>query len=148
VAAHCAFVDGLEHQLAEGWLRRAREPLARAVLERCLPDYQRHAEFGWLYAQRRAVGMDAALRERVAAALAHHIRTIEFAGYHCAALATQLDPGAEAADLDRVAAAGLGAAPAADELTIFRDWLAESRARFAELGLALPTIEHARLGAL
>ena len=148
VAAHCAFVDGLEHQLAEGWLRHAREPLARAVLERCLPDYRRHAEFGWLYAQRRAVGMDAALRERVAAALTHHIRTIEFAGYHCAALATQLDPGAEAADLDRVAAAGLGAAPAADELTIFRDWLAESRARFAELGLALPRIEHARLGAL
>jgi hypothetical protein len=148
VAAHCAFADGLEHVLAEGWLRHAREPLARAVLERCLPDYRRHAEFGWLYAQRRAARMDAGLRGRVAAALAHHIGSIEFAGYHCAALATQLDPSAEAADLDRVAAAGLGAAPAAEELTIFGDWLAESRARFAELGLALPAIEHARLGPL
>jgi hypothetical protein len=116
------------------------------VLERCLPDYRRHAEFGWLYARRRAALMDAELRERVAAALAHHIRSIEFAGYHCAALATQLDPAAEGADLDRVAAAGLGAPTAAEEVAIFCDWLARSRARFAELGLVLPALEHARLG--
>jgi hypothetical protein len=148
VAAHCAFVDGLEYQLAEGWLRGAREPLARAVLERCLPDYRRHAEFGWLYAQRRAIGMDQGLRERVAGALARHIETIEFAGYHCVALATEPDPGAEMMDLDRVAAAGLGAVTADEEVAIFRDWLARSRARFAELGLALPALQHPRFGEL
>ena len=148
VAAHCAFVDGLEYELAEGWLRGAREPLARAILERCLPDYRRHAEFGWLYAQRRAIRMEPELRQRVAAALARHIETIEFAGYHCAALATQLDAHAETADLDRVAAAGLGAVSADDEVAIFGDWLARSRARFGELGLALPTFQHPRLGQL
>ena len=148
VAAHCAFVDGLEYELAEGWLRGAREPLARAVLERCLADYRRHAEFGWLYAQRRAIRMEPELRERVASALARHIETIEFAGYHCVALATQLDASAEVADLDRVAAAGLGAVTADEEVAIFRDWLARSRARFAELGLALPALRHPRLGEL
>ena len=148
VAAHCAFVDGLEYELADGWLRAAREPLARAVLERCLGDYRRHAQFGWLYAQRRAGTMEPDLRERVASALARHIETIEFAGYHCVALATQLDPRAEVSELDRVAAAGLGAVSADEEVAIFRDWLGRSRARFAELGLALPTLRHPRFGEL
>jgi hypothetical protein len=148
VAAHCAFVDGLEHELAQAWLRHAREPLARAVLERCLSDYERHAAFGWLYAARRAPGMDAALRERVAAALARHIGQVEFAGYHCAAFATRIDPSPEIDDLERVAAAGLGAAPADEEMAIFREWLVSSRERFADLGLALPPIPHPRLGML
>ena len=148
VAAHCAFVDGLEYELAEGWLRNAREPLARAVLERCLGDYRRHAEFGWLYAQRRAVRMDGALRERVSRALGRHIETIEFAGYHCVALATQVDPRAEVLDLGHVAQSGLGALTADEEVAVFRDWLARSRARFAELGLALPTLRHPRFGEL
>jgi hypothetical protein len=148
VAAHCAFVDGLEHELAQAWLGQAREPLARAVLERCLPDYERHAAFGWLYAQRRAQSMDAALRERVAAALARHVREVEFAGYHVVGLATSIDASAEARDLAAVAAAGLGAVDADAEVAVFSAWLARSRERFAELGLELPPIEHPRLGAL
>ena len=148
VAAHCAFVDGLEYELAGAWLRNAREPLARAVLERCRADYARHAAFGWLYAERRAPSMDAALRERVASALARHIREIEFVGYHCAALATRIDASAESRDLDRVAAAGLGAAGAEEEVAVFVDWLARSRERFAELGLSLPPLEHPRLGSV
>jgi hypothetical protein len=148
VAAHCAFVDGLEYELVQAWRGNAREPLARAVLDRVLPDYERHAAFGWLYAQRRAPAMDAALRARVAAALAHHIRQVEFAGYHCVGLATALDTRAEVQDLAAVCAAGLGAIDADDEVALFRDWLARSRERFAELGLELPGVEHPRLGAL
>jgi hypothetical protein len=148
VAAHCAFVDGLEYQLAGAWLANAAEPLARAVLERCLGDYERHAAFGWMYAKRRAATMDDELRRRVTAALKRHIEEVEFAGYHCASLATRIDAAPEIADLERVAAAGLGAATAAQEEAIFRDWLTLSRQRFAELGLELPMIEHPRLGSV
>jgi hypothetical protein len=148
VATRCAFVDGLEHRLTEAWLGNAKEPLARAILERCLGDGARHAAFGWLYAERRAPAMDAALRQRVAASLARHIGEIELAGYHCAALATAADAGPETRDLAVCAAAGLGAVTADEEVGIFRDWLVESRERFAELGLELPPIAHPRLGTL
>lgn len=148
VAAHCAFVDGLELELARAWHANASEPLARALLARCLADYERHAAFGWMYAQRRAASMDADLRTRVAAALKRHIVEVELAGYHCVALATRIDTTGEANDLDAVARAGLGAVPAEQEVAIFRDWLAASRERFAELGLDLPEIRHDRLGSL
>ena len=146
VAAHCAFVDGLEHALAAAWLANAKEPLARAMLTRCLADYARHAAFGWLYAERRAAEMDAGLRERVVASLVRHVGEVEFAGYHCAALATTLDAAPEAHDLGLVAGAGLGAVSAQEEVVIFRAWLATSRERFAALGLHLPAIPHPRLG--
>jgi len=148
VAAHCAFVDGLEHELVRAWLDAAREPLARAVLERCLPDYERHAAFGWLYAQRRAPGLNRALQERIAHTLARRIERVECAGYHCVGLATAIDATPDVDDLARVAAAGLGAIDADAEVALFRDWLARSRERFAELGLVLPPIAHPRLGTL
>lgn len=146
VAAHCAFVDGLEFELAKAWLANATEPLARAILERCLGDYERHAAFGWMYAQRRAATMDAGLSMRVAAALKRHIEDVEFAGYHCVALAADIDTRRESADLELAAHAGLGAATAAEEVAILREYVARSRARFADLGLVLPAIEHATLG--
>jgi hypothetical protein len=148
VAAHCAFVDGLEFELAKAWHANATEPLARAALARCLADYERHAAFGWMYARRRAATMDADLRERVAAALKRHIVDVEFAGYHCVSLATGIDTTTESADLDDVSRAGLGSPSAAEEVAIFRDWLTLSRDRFAELGLEIPAIRHGRLGSL
>ncbi|MGH8797581.1 MAG: hypothetical protein ACREXI_11025 [Caldimonas sp.] len=148
VAAHCAFVDGLEYELAKAWHANATEPLARAVLERCLGDYERHAAFGWMYAQRRAASMGAELRDRVAGALQRRIEDVEFAGYHCVALATGLDTAAEACDLSLCARAGLGAATADEEVEIFGGCLTRSRARFADLGLALPPIRHPTLGVL
>ncbi|HEY5389113.1 MAG TPA: hypothetical protein VIJ83_01055, partial [Solirubrobacteraceae bacterium] len=146
VAAHCAFVDGLELALATSWLESAREPLARAILARCVDDYERHARFGMMYARRRAAAMDDALRARVAAALQRHVEQVEFAGYHCVALSTDIDASAEAADLARVAAAGLGAVSADEEVAIFRRCVAETRDAFSTLGLALPPIAHPRLG--
>ena len=122
--------------------------LYRAVLERCLADYERHATFGWMYARRRAATMDAQTCGRVAAALQRHIEDVEFAGYHCVALATGIDTTPETADLDAASRAGLGSASAAGEVAIFRDWLRLSRDRFGELGLELPEIRHERLGSL
>ena len=148
VVAHCAFVDTLEFELAKAWLKNASEPLARAMLARCVLDYERHAAFGWLYAERRVSGMDAALRERVSLALQRHIEDAEFAGYHCCGLATVIDAAPEAADLEIVARAGLGAVSAADEIAIFRRCVSQSRERFAELSIALPPITHTHLGSM
>ncbi|MEO7007944.1 MAG: hypothetical protein ABI156_02245 [Caldimonas sp.] len=146
VATHCAFVDGLEYALAQAWLANAREPLAQALLARCVGDYERHARFGWMYARRRAAAMDAALRARVVGALQHHIETVEFGGYHCVALATAVDAMPEVADLGRVAAAGFGAVSADEEVAIFRTCVTQTRERCADIGLALPPIAHPRLG--
>lgn len=148
VAAHCAFVDSLELALATAWLAQTREPLAQAVLARCVEDYERHARFGWMYARRRAAAMDGGLRARVVSALQRHIEQVEFAGYHCVALATDIDATAEVADVNRTAEAGLGAVTADDEVAIFRRCLAQTREGFAVLGLALPPIAHPRLGVL
>jgi len=146
VFAHCAFVDGLEGELTRAWRDNAREPVARAILDRCLVDRQRHAEFGWLYAQRRAAMLDDAQRAEVVSALVAHIENVEFAGYNCVGLATTIDAAAEIADLGTVANGGLGAISADAEVDVFARHLAQSRARFADLGVTLPTLRHARLG--
>ena len=146
VAAHCAFVDSLELELAKAWRARTTEPLAAALLDRCLNDYERHAAFGWAYAGQRAVSGDAGLRERVAGALVRHIEEAEFAGYHCVGLAHQVETRPEIADLRATADAGLGAVSASDEVEIFRTHLAFSRERFAEIGCTLPAIRHPSLG--
>ena len=148
VVTHCAFVDSLEFELAKAWLENASEPLAHAMLERCVLDYERHAAFGWLYAERRAIGMDTALRERVALALQRHIEDAEFSGYHCAGLATVIDAAPEAADLDIVARAGIGAVSATEEVAIFRQCVAQCRERFAGMGITLPPITHTLLGSM
>ncbi len=64
VITHCAFVDGLEYELTRAWLAGTGEPLARSMLERCLADRERHAKFGWLYAERRAAGLSEQQRRR------------------------------------------------------------------------------------
>lgn len=146
VATHCAFVDGLEHALAQGWLANAREPVARALLQRCVADYDRHQQFGWLYLEQRLADAGAGQRDAVAQALAGHLRDVEFAGYHCASLATAVDNRRENDEADLTAAAGLGALGAQAETAAFVDYLAAARARLAALGVTLPALAHPRLG--
>jgi hypothetical protein len=148
LAVHCTFVDALELSLVRAWTEKATEPLARAALERCLPDYERHARFGELYARRRLAALDAAGRSRIVDALVNHIRDVEFSGYHCVGLASAIDASAECADLDRVAAAGLGGVSAAEETACFRQCLADMRALLGRWDIELPLIPHPRLGAL
>ena len=148
VVTHCAFVDNLEFELSKAWLKNAQEPLAHAMLERCARDYERHAAFGWLYAERRVIGMDTALRERVSLSLQRHIEDAEFAGYHCSSLSNAIDAAPEADDLEIVARAGLGAVSAADEIAIFRRCVSLSRERFADMGITLPPITHKLLGSM
>jgi len=148
VATHCAFEDGLEAELAAAWLGTAREPAVRSLLEHMQRAKRRHADFGWRYLAQRAPALEPAARHAVEGQLVRWIQTVELAGYHCVSLATGFDPAAESADLDRCAAAGLGAVPAAAEEAVFRATLAAARARLAALGLALPAFHHPRLGAV
>lgn len=148
VATHCAYVDGLEHVLARGWLAHASEPVARRLLELCEADYDRHQRFGWLYLERRLADIDAAGRAALGETVAEHIRNVEFAGYHCVSVAASIDVARDRDDLDRTAGAGLGALPAEAETQVFVDHLADARNRFARLGVTLPALEHPLLGRL
>ena len=146
VVTHCAFVDGLEYELAQAWLANTREPVARALLEHCVADRERHAKFGWLYAARRAAGLSAEQRAGVGDSLARHIETVEFAGYNCVALGSKFDVAPDVEDLRRVSDSGLGGVTATAEVEVFTRYLASVRARLAELGCALPGLRHPALG--
>jgi hypothetical protein len=148
VTVHCTFVDALELALVRAWHAAATEPLARAVLARCVADCDRHARFGQLYAKRRLAALDEAGRAGIVAALMRHVREVEFAGYHCVGLATAIDASADCADLARTEAAGLGAVNAQAEIACFRTSLSATRQLLAGLGIDLPAIEHPRLGPL
>lgn len=148
VLTHCTFGDGLEHALAGAWLAQTREPVARALLARCVEARERHARFGWLYIERRAPLMSNEERTAAVQALMQHLMQVELAGSRCVGLATAIDASADIADLDRVAAAGLGAAGAQAEVQVFRQYLADCRERLDAIGLELPPLDHPRLGRL
>jgi hypothetical protein len=146
VLAHCTFGDGLEHALASAWLAQTHEPVAKALLERCVEARERHARFGWLYIERRAPLMSDEERAVAVQALVHQLKHVELAGARCVGLATAIDASADIADLERVAQAGLGAASAEAEVQVFREHLEACRGRLDAIGIELPTLEHPRLG--
>lgn len=146
VLTHCLFVDGLEHALAEAWCANAREPVARAILQRCSAARARHARFGELYVQRRAPRMSEAERAGAVSALVSYLQQVELAGAHCVALASAIDASADIAQTDLVAAAGMGAVTAQAEVAIFLQHLAGLRQRLAALGMPLPLLQHPTLG--
>jgi len=148
VAAHCAFEDGLEHELFRAYLANARDPLAHVLLERGVSDKFRHASFGWGYLESRAGALSAGAREEVVAALVDWLHKVAFAGYHIPSLATAIDSAPEQAAQQVTAAAGLGAATALEEERIFRNYLITARARLATLGMTLPEVSHPRLGVI
>ena len=154
VCAHCAFVDGLEYELDDGMARTTpREPVARAVLERCLVDSRTPcgASAGCMRSgvPRRCATTARTRRGRVGAAVAH-IEDVEFAGYHCVALATGIDSrGRDRAISPRLRRAGLGATTADEEVAIFRGHLTRSRARVSPTSARdAADVRHPRLGVL
>ncbi len=144
VVVHCAFEDGLELELFRAYRQGCTNPALAAVLDRCIADKERHAAFGWLYAEERAPRWSEAERRAIAAELEEHMRTVEFGGYHCPWLSNSAGPEAEA---DAVCArAGLGAADAGTEAAVLRDWVAAARRRLATLGIDLPAFHHTLVG--
>lgn len=140
VAAHCALEDGLELELWRGYLDNASDPAVKRALELCVEDKKRHAAFGWLYVEKRAADWSESDRATVAGALAHHLREVEFKGYHCA----WMTPDGAADDIvaaERITAeANLGALTPQAEAVIVTDFLALARDRFAALGVDMPDV--------
>lgn len=145
VAANCALEDGLEAELFRAYLANASEPLARTLLARSVADKARHAAFGWSYLEARAL----CAREmgEIEQALGDWLSQVALAGYHLPSLAS-MDSAAEQQAQALAAGAGLGAATAAQEERVFRDYLALARVRLQGLGIALPAVAHPRLGTL
>jgi hypothetical protein len=139
VAAHVCVQDGLDLELCRLHRDNARDPVARAILDRLAADKTRHAAFGWFYLATRAAAWNAADRQAIAAEVAHVVRVIEFAGFRCVWLAEDAD---DLVDADRItAAAGLGAAARDAEEPALRRFVAGAAAQFARLGVALPAFE-------
>jgi hypothetical protein len=148
VAVHCAVEDGLELELYEAYLGNARDAVTRGLLERIVADKRRHAEFGWLYLASRAPHLGAAEKSGIAAAVRAWLERVALAGYLVPSLATDIDARDESAAAATVAQAGLGAVTAADEEMRFVSYVARARRRLAELGIDVPALAHARLGAV
>jgi hypothetical protein len=148
VAAHCAVEDGLELELYEAYAANARDPVARALLERVVADKQRHAAFGWLYLESRAPQLAVDARRTIEQAVRAWLEHVAFAGYHVPSLAVDIDASAEVAAARSVAEAGLGAVTPEAEEALFKSYLERVRKRLGELGIPLPALAHPRLGAL
>jgi hypothetical protein len=146
VAAHAAFEDGLELELFRVWRNNASNSVIAAALDRVIADKERHAAFGWLYLASRAPHWTADDRASIAEELVAHVRDTELRGYHCPWLAPE-HARAEAEADERVASAGLGAASRAVEEDVLITYVANARARLAELGVVLPAFETNRMRA-
>ncbi len=144
VVTHCAFEDGLELELFKAYRQGCANPVLAAVLDRCIADKERHASFGWLYAETRAPGWTGEQRRIIAAEVEEHMRSVELGGYHCPWLSNAAGIEAEA---DAVCArAGLGAASVETEATVLREYLAAARKKLRIFGIELPEFHHALVG--
>jgi hypothetical protein len=136
VAAQIAIGDGIDLELSRLARDNARDPVARAILERLVADKTRHAAFGWLYLRQRAANWDDTERGAIAEEVADVVRNVELAGFRC----VWLGGGApDIAEADRAARdAGLGAAARDEEEPALRRFLADATVQFRRLGIGLP----------
>lgn len=144
VAAHAAFEDGLELELAKAWRASATNPAVQSVLDHVIADKERHAAFGWLYLAAKAEGWSKEERETIATELSDYVRDVVLKGYHCPWLAPE--HAAAEAEADAITAeAGLGGAPRAAEEDALATFAGNARARLAELGVMVPLFETNRM---
>lgn len=146
VAAHSAFEDGLELELARVWREATTNPVIAAILDHVIIDRERHASFGWLYLEARQEGWTDEDRQAIADEIADYVRDVLLKGYHCPWLSPET-AGKEAEADALVAAAGLGAADPAAEAAAIAAYVANARARLAEWGITLPLFETNRMRA-
>jgi hypothetical protein len=145
-ASFAAFEDGLELELARAWRSCADNPAIVAALDKVIADKERHAAFGWLYLEARASTWSAEQRALIGDELARYVRETELKGYHCPWLAPE-HAAAEAQADEMAARAGLGAATRVIEEETLVAYVANARAKLAELSVALPTFESNRMRA-
>ncbi|HTQ32684.1 MAG TPA: hypothetical protein VMI30_00835 [Stellaceae bacterium] len=135
VAAQIGIGDGLDLELCRLHRDNARDPVARAVLDRLARDKVRHAAFGWFYLETRAATWSDADRAMIADEVTHVIRDVELRGFRCVWLADAARDITEADRLTRYA--GLGAATREEEEPMLRRFLTDATAQFAKLGVTL-----------
>jgi len=146
IAAHVAVQDGIDLELYRSHLRHATDPVAAAILKRLVQDKERHVAFGWVYLTERAKEWPAAVRDEVTAEIEHVLGDLELQGYHCAWLAPS-DVAAEVVAADEATRkAGLGASSVAEEGAVLKQWFAEARTAFKNIGVTLRSFSHKRLG--
>jgi hypothetical protein len=135
VAAQIGIGDGLDLELCRRYRDTARDPVARAILDRLARDKARHAAFGWLYLETRAAQWSDTDRAAIATEVEHWVRDVELKGFRCVWL------GNAAGDIvaaDRLThTAGLGAATRDEEEPVLRRFLADAVAQFARLGITI-----------
>ncbi|HEU0218655.1 MAG TPA: hypothetical protein VFQ90_18510 [Stellaceae bacterium] len=139
VAAQIGIGAGLDLELCRLYRDNARDPVARAILDRLARDKARHAAFGWFYLESRAAQWSDTDRAAIAVEVEHWVRNVELKGFRCVWLA---DAAGDIAEADRLTrAAGLGAATRDEEEPVLRRFLANTVTQFAGLGvsLALPS---------
>jgi hypothetical protein len=139
VAAQIGIGDGLDLELCRLHRDNARDPVARAILDRLADDKARHAAFGWCYLETRAAQWSAADRAAIATEVEQVIRDVELKGFHCVWLA---GAARDIAAADRLThAAGLGAATRDAEEPVLRRFLADAAVQFARLGVPVSPVE-------
>jgi hypothetical protein len=144
VTCFAAFEDGLELELCRTWREKTANSTVAEMLDRIIVDKERHAAFGWHYLTSRAPHWSAGERKLIGSELVEHVRETELKGYHCPWLAPE-HAGAEAEADAITASAGLGAATRAAEEETLANYVANARAKLAELGIVLPMFESNRM---
>jgi hypothetical protein len=148
VLTHCLFGDGLELTLSRAWHANTHEQVAKALLERCIADRERHARFGWLYIERRAVHMSDEERVVATQMLTTHLIQVELEGARCVGLSSSIDASEDIKELNLVANAGMGAVTAQAEIEVFTQYVADCREKLQNIGLNLPLLSHPTLGSI
>jgi hypothetical protein len=143
VVARCVIADGLEHTLWSGFADNARDNTARSVLEHCVNDKARHAEFGWLYVAQRHDNWTDEQRETISQYASDYIRRVELGGYHCAWLADSAQTGSLVAADEVCAEAGLGALVVETEKRLLGEFLDQACTKLRVLGIDIdpPTLD-------
>lgn len=146
VAAHAAFEDGLDLELAKAWRNAATNPAIAKLLDYVVADRERHAAFGWLYLESRAKDWTDEDRTKIADELVAYVNEVLLKGYQCPWLCEE-DARAEAEAEESLVGTGLGVAGREVEAEVIAAYVANARERLAEWGVDLPMIETNRMPA-
>lgn len=144
VAAHSAFEDGLDLELARAWRAAATNPAIARLLDFVVSDRERHAAFGWLYLESRAKGWSDEDRALITREIGDYVNDVLLKGYQCPWLCEE-DARAEAEAEDLLVGTGLGVAGRAAEAEVIAAYVANARARLGDWGIELPRFETNRM---
>ena len=148
VAALGALDDQLDLNLTLSHLHQAQDEVVRQALRLIASDKQRHVMFAWAFLGARLPALDGGSRAGVADTVRDVLERVILGGYRN----TWLLPAGSRDEWRRAeaetAARGLGASTAAQERSVLRATVTQTRERLATLGVEVPRVSHADLGTL